>query len=133
MELIQWDETMSVGVEELDEQHRQLIRLINEAYAAVQRHDERRLDILLAQMDDYARLHFATEEDYMVRCDYPDLADHRERHDTFSADVADFRKNRFERTNLSQIFVYLSRWLTTHILSEDKKYSGFLTNECQGD
>jgi len=131
MELIQWEDSMSVGVEELDEQHKQLIRLINEAYAAVQRHDEHRMDLLIAKMSDYARKHFTTEEEHLVRCGYPGIAGHRVQHDKFAADVDEFRKDRFHRTNLSQIFVYLSRWLSTHIMTEDRKYSEFLANECQ--
>lgn len=129
MALIQWDDSMSVGMEELDEQHRQLIDLINEAYTAVQRHDEHKMDALIAKMGDYARLHFSTEETYLEQSGFPHLEAHQIQHHKFIVDVDEFRRHRFQKTNLSQIFVYLSRWLTTHIMEEDRKFSVYLTNE----
>lgn len=129
MALITWDDTMSVGVSELDEQHKKLISLINEAYEAIQRHDEHLMTELLDKMRAYAKEHFATEEAYMKRYDFPAFEHHKVLHAKFNNDVDEFRKKRFDKTNLSQIFVYLSRWLTAHIMDEDKQYTSYMPNE----
>lgn len=126
MALMEWDETMSVGVEELDAQHQQLIILINEAYEATQEHDDDVLTSLITKMQDYAKLHFATEEGYLKKYKFPDVEGHKFHHAKFNTDVATFKKKQFERTNLSQIFIYLSRWLTSHILDEDKQYVPYM-------
>lgn len=126
MALMEWDKTMSVGVEELDEQHRKLIDLINEAYEAIQTHDEHAMTSLIAKMRDYANLHFKTEEEYLKEYNYPDFQAHKFHHVKFNNDVDEFQRKQFQRTNLSQIFVYLSRWLTSHIMNEDKKYSAYM-------
>ncbi len=126
MALMEWDETMSVGVEELDAQHRKLITLINEAYAAIQTHDESAMAVLIKKMHDYANEHFAYEEACLKKYEYPDFEGHKFLHVKFNHDVDEFQRNLFEKTNLSQIFVYLSRWLTSHIMEEDKKYMGYM-------
>ncbi|QGY40617.1 bacteriohemerythrin [Pseudodesulfovibrio cashew] len=129
MPLMEWDESMAVHVDELDDQHRQLIALINEAYDAVRRHDEHKRAELVDKMARYARLHFATEEGYLMRYGYPEIEAHKALHAKFNADVDEFRRKMLEKTNLSQIFVFLSRWLITHIMDEDRKYSMFMPKE----
>ncbi|WP_419784807.1 bacteriohemerythrin [Pseudodesulfovibrio sp.] len=129
MPLMTWDEIMSVGVEELDEQHRQLILLINEAYAALQRHDEHQMAEIIAKMQQYAKTHFEIEEGYMQRDGYPEISRHKAQHATFTRTVSDFRANLDTHTNLSKIFVFLSRWLATHILESDKEYVPYLVSE----
>lgn len=126
MPLMEWDETMSVNVLELDNQHKKLIDIINEAYEAIQRHDEHMMSQLLDKMQDYSMVHFATEEEYMKKYDFPEYQAHKFQHVKFNRNVGEFRKKLFEATNFSQIFVYLSRWLTNHIMEEDKKYVPFM-------
>ena len=126
MTLMNWDEIMSVGVEEIDGQHRQLIDLINAAYEALQRHDEHLMSELIDRMGQYAKLHFATEEQYLARCRYPHLEAHKVMHVQFNQTVAQFKEQQFSDTNLSKIFVFLSRWLATHILESDKAYAPYL-------
>ena len=127
MPLMNWDEIMSVGVEEIDDQHRRLIDLINEAYEALQKHDEHRMSELIDKMSEYAQSHFESEERYLARCDFPHLEAHKVQHVQFNQTVAEFRRQQFSETNLSKIFVFLSRWLATHILESDKEYAPYLS------
>lgn len=129
MALMQWDETMSVGVEKMDAQHRGLINLINEAYEVMQRHDEHRMSELIDKMRGYANMHFSEEEALMREHGYPEFEAHKFQHAKFNNEVAEFKRKQFEKTNLSQIFVFLSRWLTTHIMDEDRKYTPFMPEE----
>jgi len=126
MALMEWDQSMSVGVEELDEQHQRLIDLLNEAYEAIQKHDEHAMCLLIDKMRDYALMHFSTEEAIMKEHGFPGIEEHKFQHAKFNRDVDDFKKKQFEKTNFSQIFVFLSRWLTAHIMDEDKKYIPYM-------
>ncbi|MGE4421054.1 MAG: bacteriohemerythrin [Pseudodesulfovibrio sp.] len=126
MPLIQWDETMSVGMDELDDQHRELIDLINEAFDAIQRHDEPLMASLIDKMLDYSKVHFQAEEAVLRSRNYPDSEVHADQHRTFTDKVDDFRRDMFVKTNLSQIFIFLSRWLTNHIMHEDRKFIPWL-------
>lgn len=65
MPLMHWDTNMSVGVEEIDTQHKTLIDLINQTCEAIQRQDRARLAELVDRMAAYGRTHFATEERHM--------------------------------------------------------------------
>ncbi len=129
MALMQWDESMSVDVEEIDIQHKKLIQLINEAYEAIQRHDERMMTTLIDKMRDYAKIHFATEEALIKKHGFPDIEAHKFQHAKFNNTVDDFKKNQFEKTNFSQIFIFLSRWLTSHIMEDDMQYVPFMPKE----
>lgn len=129
MPLMNWDETMSVKSTELDAQHQELISLINESYEAIQRHDEHKLMLLIEKMRAYARHHFETEEMYMEQNAFPDLENHKLLHAKFNQDVDEFQKNLFKKTNLSQVFIFLSRWLTNHIMETDKSYAPYMPAE----
>ena len=126
MDLMQWNEAMSVGVEELDGQHQQLIRLINEAYEAMQMHDEHRMTVLIDKMRDYAVTHFSTEEEYLKKYGVPEFDSHKFQHAKFNDAVKDFREKLDSKTNLSKIFVFLSRWLATHIMEIDMQYVPYM-------
>jgi hemerythrin len=132
MTLMLWDETMSVGVPELDSQHQALIALINDAYEAIRKHDEHLMTTLLDQMREYAVMHFHFEEEYMQQNGYPDLASHRELHDGFNDKVDEFQQQLHSRTNFSQVFVFLSRWLTAHIMKEDMRYTKYMAQKAAG-
>lgn len=129
MTLMQWNEAMSVGVEELDEQHRKLVGLINDAYEALQVHDETRMAQLLDDMREYAIIHFDTEEGLLDKCGYPELSAHKFQHAKFNEAVREFKSKQFQNTNLSQIFVFLSRWLASHIMEDDMRYAPYLTEK----
>lgn len=134
MSLMNWDESMSVGVKKLDDQHKSLINLLNQAYEAIQRHDEHVLTELIEKMRSYANMHFATEEAYMKRYGFPALEHHKFQHAKFNSEVDSFKKKQFEKTNLSKIFVFLSHWLATHIMDEDMQYASYMpTEETTGD
>ena len=78
MEKIIWDEGFSVGVPEMDRQHRQIIYLINslieKQYIAV---DSEIISDTLARMLEYANEHFRREEQYMLESGYPDFSKQR--------------------------------------------------------
>ena len=120
---------MSVSVKELDDQHKSLIALINQSHEAIQKHDERLIFELIGKMRKYANMHFSTEETYMKQYGFPDIEQHKLKHVRFNTEVDQFQKKQFEKTNLSQIFVFLSRWLTDHIMNEDMQYVPYMPKE----
>ncbi len=110
----------------IDNQHKKLIDLINRAYEAMQKHDEHMMVSLINEMRDYATVHFKTEETLIENNGFPKIAEHKWQHAKFNKTVDDFQKKQFDTMNLSQIFVFLSRWLTTHIMEEDMQYVPYL-------
>ena len=132
MAFIQWDEKYSVGVRELDNQHKQLVSLLSELYDAMQAQKANEvLGRILNQLVGYTKAHFATEEKYMAQYGYPDLAAQKKEHEAFTKKVIDFKES-FDagRTSLSvSLTSFVKDWLFSHIGGSDKKYGPFLNSK----
>jgi hemerythrin len=132
METIEWNETYSVGVEELDAQHKRLFKMINTLFEApIAGMGSRVVSNLLADMREYASVHFETEERYMSECAYPDLASHVLAHQHYRKKVDDLCARAVsEESELSaDMLRFLYDWLADHILSCDKRYAPFLSED----
>ena len=127
MPKIEWNESFSVGVAEIDEQHRRWIELINKLHDAImdKKISSETTDRILSEMVDYTGFHFAFEEDYMKKINYPDLKKHHYQHEFFTKNL--IGKLEEERAGglvlSSEVMRMMMNWLQDHILEEDRKYS----------
>jgi hemerythrin-like metal-binding protein len=125
MSLIIWTDEFSVGVVEIDNQHKGLVKLINKLYDAMTYGQANKvLREIIQELVKYTQIHFATEEKYFVKFDYEDSEAHIEEHHEFIASVQKFKEG-FEAGNIVlsvDIFKFLKGWLTNHILGSDKKF-----------
>lgn len=127
--LITWADRYSVGIARIDAEHRKLVDLINELYAAmVAGKEESVASKVLDGLAAYTLSHFATEEGLMIRYEYPAYAPHKIEHDKLVAQVKQLQQNlRAGKAKISrEVLTFLQSWLLGHILGMDKKYSGFL-------
>ena len=130
MTLITWNDSFSVGSEEIDSQHRNLVGMLNGLHEAMSRGRGR--DIMVATITNlvaYTRTHFRTEEDLFKHVGYPHTAAHVKEHQAFTGKITDFR-DRFSagKAALSvEVMNFLSDWLKNHIMGSDKQYVPFIT------
>ena len=128
MALITWDDTLSVNVAEIDQQHRELIAMINELNSAMKMGKGKdALGGIVNRLISYATTHFQTEENYFAQFGYPDTEDHKKEHVAFVQKVSSFKEG-FEKRELSltiDVMSFLSDWLKNHIMGTDKKYTRF--------
>jgi len=85
---IEWSNEISVGIEEIDAQHRVLVDLLNEIHEAIQQ--GRTLEVtkgIVDRLDEYTRVHFAVEESLMRILHYPDYERHKEEHEKLIAQL----------------------------------------------
>ena len=127
MDLIKWDESLSVGIVKIDDQHRKLIRMINDLNLAMNTGKSRKmLGSVLSDMIEYAQIHFQTEEEYFARYNYVEKSKHEREHGGFISKVFDFNEkfdqNKEEIT--TEVLDFLSNWLVNHIKGSDMKYKG---------
>ena len=126
MAFITWTDKYSVGVDEIDNQHKGLVKLINKLFDAMS--DGNANNILSGIINDltrYTQVHFATEEKYFAAFTYPESEVHIEEHQQFVNTVVKF-KTQFEEGNIVlsfEVFKFLKSWLINHIQGSDKKYS----------
>lgn len=127
--LIDWNERYSVGIARLDEQHQQLINLINDLNGAMlAAEDESARSKILDGLAAHAVSHFATEETLMEKFGYPGFERHKAEHDRLMAQVRLLlEKSRTDKAALThEVMTFLQRWLVGHIVNVDKRYSAHL-------
>lgn len=132
MALIEWNDKYSVGVRELDSQHKQLVAILNELYEAMQSGKANDLiGQIINKLVNYTKTHFTTEEKYMSQYGYPDLASQQREHATFTDKVLKFKED-FDsgRTSMSvSVTSFVKDWLLSHISGSDQKYGPFLNSK----
>jgi hemerythrin len=132
MEKIIWNESLSVGVAEIDRQHKQLVSILNQLLGmeGVTVESETISDTL-TRMTDYADYHFNSEEGYMQKYAYPDYETHRLEHIAFMRKTAEFSMGTmvYKKTIPADLLEYLKNWLIEHILVSDMKYKQFFNEK----
>lgn len=128
MSLIKWNDSYSVNVVKIDQEHKKLFSMINELTDAMKAgHSKDILGKILDGLISYTASHFQTEEKYFLQVKYPDAVAHKKEHAAFVQKVTEFKKE-FDtgRATVSvNILQFLSKWLQSHIKGTDQKYSSF--------
>lgn len=128
MAVIQWEETLSVHVAEIDKQHQKLIGMINNLHEAmIQGKGKEILGKIIHDLILYTGTHFSTEERLFHQFGYPEAESHKKEHADFVKKVSDF-KDGFagEKIGLSiEVMNFLSNWLKNHIKKVDRAYAPF--------
>ena len=129
MSFFQWKDSMSVGIDEIDKQHMQLVSLIDDLYNAMaQGKGQEELNNIFGELFDYAKNHFFTEEKYMFVHQYQGYEAHKKEHEKFIEEVKSYKKAFDEGDNKTSIKVanFLKDWLTNHIMNTDQQYGPYL-------
>jgi hemerythrin len=120
-----WSSSYETGQPEIDRQHRRLFEMINELHEAMGHGRGREtLGPVLKNLAEYTVDHFATEEAFMQSIGYPDLPEHRAKHEALVKQVNEFMV-RFSAGYLtlpSTLSRFLADWLKHHIREEDLAY-----------
>jgi hemerythrin len=128
MELITWNESFSVGVRQFDEQHKELVRMLNQLIVDPEAGTRSEtISELLSAMTNYAEVHFEAEEVLMEQYGYPQLDEHTAQHDAFRRKTAELCIETMNRigTVPESLLQYLRDWLIEHILQSDMTYKPF--------
>lgn len=121
---VSWNDSLSVGIDVIDEHHRYLFDLINDLYDVVtQKRGSRNAARLVKALDAYAKVHFRAEESMMSRYGYKDINRQEQQHHDFEEKVREFYQELHANPLVAQfdILLYLRTWLVSHILIEDAK------------
>lgn len=129
-EYVTWDNTMSVGVDILDEDHQRLLDMFNgllRTNVATRSKDD--LQALLGGLREYTKVHFSREEEMMRQHDYPNLDTHLAAHRYFVDEIAKLSEE-FDNGHAMMLridlILLLKEWLIEHIQSVDIQYKPFM-------
>lgn len=123
-----WSEIYSVGVPELDNQHKKIFTLLNTLIDIGEDSlSSEEISEALNEMTQYAYIHFDSEEKYMATIGFPDLKSHELEHHEFTEKTTEFCLDVMagSEETTRKIINYLSHWWVNHILKMDMAFKRF--------
>ena len=133
MALITWLATYSVNLPPIDEQHKRLFDLLNRLRdeIAVKKSGPEAIGTALDELIQYTKTHFELEERFLASMQYPEIAQHKAKHDALTKRVMDLQQgfSAGKTTVAAELMNFMRFWLTNHILRTDKRYAAFLRGE----
>lgn len=119
-----WSENYSVHVKLIDEQHKNLFRILNELtdILGTEKLSER-LPILLDELNEYAKYHFDTEEKYFKEFNFDESDDHINQHRYYIKKIKELTTDPNLLKKSFDLVDFLEDWWINHINLSDKKYS----------
>lgn len=138
IDIFPWNEHFETGIEEIDNQHKRLVQLINllASHAAFQS-DIPTLNVIFDELAQYAAYHFSCEE-AIWQSHFPGqslVAGHQETHVGFMDAVAEIKYEGREQPVdqvVGNVLGFLTRWLASHILDSDRYMAYLITAQEAG-
>jgi hemerythrin-like metal-binding protein len=123
-EFIVWNSNLSVGYDEIDNQHKELIKLINELFSAFI--EKKHLNFIIevvSRLTDYTIYHFHAESEIFKKYTVTNLTSHLKEHEEFVIQVAAFSKDLKQNPNALtfKVMNFLQKWTLDHIQGTDKE------------
>lgn len=130
MKAIVWSKILSVGVEEIDEDHRKLVGIFNELNRAVTAGES--ADYLAATLEELINCtvwHFSHEERLMLKHRYDATEDHKAEHRELVEGARELQRQVLAAGGGvgDEQILFLERWLTAHILTADQRLGMYLS------
>jgi hemerythrin-like metal-binding protein len=124
-----WDETLSVEVDEIDEDHRRLIDLFNILSHSVAEGDAADyIEAVLEELISCTIWHFRHEERLMLKYKYESFEEHKDEHNDLIDSARELQKKFHKENKLltNEDIEFLADWLTEHILVQDMRLGFYL-------
>ncbi|WP_457577251.1 bacteriohemerythrin [Desulfomarina sp.] len=128
-DFIPWGQNLSVGLDYIDNQHKVLIKLINDLHRAMKTGKSTSTSgAILDQLIEYTETHFGNEERLFKKFKYPEYENHKKVHTSLVNQVKDLKEQFMagDGTLSVELMEFLQSWLKDHILKVDKRYVPFL-------
>jgi len=126
---IQWNESLSLGIPSLDQQHRTLVELAGALQQAMKNGSSKvHIEQILKDLARYAEYHFRWEERLFAMAAYPSLSEHHHKHERFREQIVQMmdRHQRGQFAAGTPLLQFLRTWITDHIQVEDRQAAAYL-------
>lgn len=131
---IEWNDSYSVHVDEIDRQHQNLVKIIRKLEDAIRSGSaQATLKEVLEDLTKYLGEHFASEERIFKLIDYPGAENHRREHLGFVANITRCKRE-FEEGNAGlvvEVYNFLCDWARNHMRKVDKEYADIIARQHQ--
>lgn len=131
---IEWTEDLVTGSVQIDMQHKQLFKIINELLDACKKGQAKKEVMKVVEfLSNYVQEHFSTEEKIMEENNYPHIERHKKQHSEFRKKIVDYRERMYSEGITLSITISITHalveWLTKHIRATDRELAKFLTEK----
>ncbi len=130
MDNLVWDKVLSVGVDEIDEDHRKLINIFNILNLSVTAGESKEyLAATLEELINCTVWHFSHEERLMLKHRYPEFKEHKTEHQELIQSAKELQQEILQADKFfaDEHIEFLERWLTEHILTADGRLGSYLS------
>jgi hemerythrin len=126
-----WQDHFSVGIAEIDEDHKKLVAILNGIVHAVHEgHGKEAISAIFTNLLEKTAHHFAFEESLMDAAKYPAFTDHRDSHEHLIDKLKVFHEDfRAERIAMLGVVNFLVDWFSVHVMREDAQLGRFLREQ----
>jgi len=124
-----WDHILSVGIDEIDEDHRKLVNIFNILNHSVTQGDAPDyLEAVLEELINCTVWHFSHEERLMLKYGYEGIAEHKMEHQELIKSAKELQQKVLQAGKLvaDEDIEFLEHWLTEHILTADMRLGTYL-------
>lgn len=123
-----WRDGWSVGVEQIDLQHKRLVEILNALHASMMAGNETAsLERVMVDLLNYTQYHFGSEEKLMAAAAYPGFPEHQRKHQAMLEQVENYAQQVSIGSAVVSIKLleFLKQWLGQHILETDRQFGEF--------
>jgi len=122
--VIEWRDGFKIGVDQVDQEHRQLFTLVRAL-------NLESVDHTVDELLNYVVTHFSNEQALMEKNGYPAFEQHLKLHEEFAAQVADFlgSDQAWTEERVQELRKFLNKWLIGHIMTHDLRFGKWLTSQ----
>jgi hemerythrin len=128
---LKWTQALSVGVDEIDDQHRELFRRAARLLDGLKKGEPEEIGQLIDFLYEYAVTHFGAEEDFMRKTRYPGYVRHKAEHDRFISDLLELAAEHDRRGAGAfmalKVNHWLVQWLKDHVSGTDAELGKYLS------
>ena len=121
--MIEWNEGLNLGIRVLDDDHKEILRLIGKLSKAISNNEKKDiLEDIFEELEKCTKDHFNREEIYLQDCNCTKLDDHVDKHHTFCSQLSELKTqvlSESDHITSQDVTIYLTEWLMNHVIEED--------------
>lgn len=126
MMFLGWDEKYSVGIQSIDDQHKEIFRILDRLFQALKSGKASHSILqIITELELYAASHFQREEYFFRQFNYENSDSHTKEHQSFTAKISALKADAIagKLTSSFDLLHFLKIWMDHHILVVDMQYS----------
>lgn len=129
---LKWSSKFLLNIDDMDDEHLQIVSIINQLVDLVNKKKVKEMEACLDNLLSVSTNHFAHEEQFMQKINYPDFNSHKRIHEAILKQLGEHRSQfGTPEFDASRFIRFVQNWLLSHILGVDMQYAEHFSNNKQ--